>query len=191
MHYTRQMLQALWGASLTMITCVYILCVINVCYSIDYNDSHYRINEDWRDSLPWPFSLLCTSNSIIHSSPNQIIWSAITNMWRWRQRFTSLACLSSLVSLSFTSVTFSSLSKPLFPHQPLYTHSLYMQRTKLSQNLNSSSIIFYHSHSLYTRRTKPWQTTTSVVLAQACSNNYYSRVLAYVSYTAHQISLVY
>ena len=37
-------------------------------------------------------------------------------MWRWRQRFTSLVCLSSLVSLSFTSVTFPSLSKPLFLH---------------------------------------------------------------------------
>ena len=33
---TRQMLQASWGASLTAITCVYILilCVISVCYSI-------------------------------------------------------------------------------------------------------------------------------------------------------------
>ena len=32
---TRQMLQASWGASLTTITCVYIiLCVISVCYSI-------------------------------------------------------------------------------------------------------------------------------------------------------------
>ena len=31
---TRQMLQASWGASLTMITCVDIWCVISVCYSI-------------------------------------------------------------------------------------------------------------------------------------------------------------
>ena len=34
-YKTRQMLQASWGASLTAITCVYIiLCVISVCYSI-------------------------------------------------------------------------------------------------------------------------------------------------------------
>ena len=87
-----------------------------MCYSIDYNDSYYWTKGDWKDSLPWPFSLLCTSNSIIYSSPNQYIWSAITEMWRWRQRFTSLVCLSSLVSLSFTSVMFPSLSKPLFFH---------------------------------------------------------------------------
>ena len=31
-------------------------------------------------------------------------------------RFKSLVCLPSLVSLSFTSVMFSSSSKPLFPH---------------------------------------------------------------------------
>ena len=31
---TRQMLQASWGVSLTAITCVYILCVVSVCYSI-------------------------------------------------------------------------------------------------------------------------------------------------------------
>ena len=34
----------------------------------------------------------------------------------WWQRFTSLVCPSSLFSLSFTSVMFSSLSKPFFPH---------------------------------------------------------------------------
>ena len=31
---TRQMLQASWGPSLTAITCVYILCVISMYYSI-------------------------------------------------------------------------------------------------------------------------------------------------------------
>ena len=42
--------------------------------------------------------------------------SAITKMCRRRQMFTSLVCLSSLVSLSFMSVTFSSSSKPLLSH---------------------------------------------------------------------------
>ena len=56
------------------------------------------------------------SNSIIRSSPSQFIWSTITEMWRWRQGLTNLVCLSSLVSLFFTSVTFSSSSKSLFPH---------------------------------------------------------------------------
>ena len=37
-------------------------------------------------------------------------------MWRWWQGFTSLVCLSSLVSLFFTSLAFSSSSKSLFPY---------------------------------------------------------------------------
>ena len=37
-------------------------------------------------------------------------------MWRRRQRFTSLVCHSSLVSLFFTSVMFCSSSKSLLPH---------------------------------------------------------------------------
>ena len=52
-------------------------------------------------------------------------------MWRWRQRFTSLVCHSSLVSLFFTSVTFCSSSKSLFPHFiDASTHSLYTWRMK-------------------------------------------------------------
>ena len=43
-------------------------------------------------------------------------------------------------------------------HWPLCTHRLYTRRMKRSQNLNSSSIIFYDSHNPYTQRTKPWQT---------------------------------
>ena len=42
-------------------------------------------------------------------------YHSITEMGRRQQRFTSLVCLSSLVSLSFMSVTFPSSSKPLFP----------------------------------------------------------------------------
>ena len=56
-------------------------------------------------------------------------------MWRCRQRFTSLVCLSSLVSFSFMSITFPSLSKPLFLHfiDLLCTHSPYTWCTKLSR----------------------------------------------------------
>ena len=137
--------------------------VISVCYSTDditiATIEQSNINGDRRYSLPWPFLLLCMSNSIIRYSLSQFIWSAITQasfpslhrplythspytwrtklsqnlnkpsilfcrstwgaiteMWRWQPRFTSLVCLSSLVTLFFTSVTFSSSSKPLFPH---------------------------------------------------------------------------
>ena len=69
---TRQMLQASWGASLTTITYVYIVCVISVCYSI-VTIATNDINGDWRDSLPWPFLLFYMSNSIICSSPSQFI----------------------------------------------------------------------------------------------------------------------
>ena len=45
-------------------------------------------------------------------------------MWWRQQRFTSLACLSSLVSFSSKYITFCSSSKPLFPslRQPLNIH---------------------------------------------------------------------
>ena len=82
-------------------------------------------------------------------------------MWRWRQMFTGLVCLSLIVSLSFTFVIFSSLSKPLFPcfiSPSILTVHTRNVRMKHSQNLNSLSIVFYRSHSLYMRRTKPWQT---------------------------------
>ena len=39
------MLQASWGASLTAITCVYILCVISMCYRVDYNDIAIILNK--------------------------------------------------------------------------------------------------------------------------------------------------
>ena len=85
-------------------------------------------------------------------------------------------CLSSLVSLFFTSVMFCSSLPSL--HRPLNTHSLYTQCIKRSiacqshfivltvrtcdvrnhDRLNSFSIVFRRSHSLYTRLTKPWQT---------------------------------
>ena len=48
--------------------------------------------------------------SIIRSSPSQFIWHAISEMWRWWQRFTSLVCLSSLVSLSRLSRSLHRLS---------------------------------------------------------------------------------
>ena len=41
----------------------------------------------------------------------------------WGQRFTNLACLSSLISLSSKSATFSS-SMPLFPHSSTSLHAL-------------------------------------------------------------------
>ena len=63
------------GASLTAITCVFILCVISVYYSIVTiaTNEYSNINGDWRDSLPWLFLLLCKSNSIIRSSLSQFI----------------------------------------------------------------------------------------------------------------------
>ena len=81
-------------------------------------------------------------------------WGAITEMWRRRHRFTSLFCLSSLVSLFFTSVTLCSSSKSLFPHfiGPSTLRATY-------KTLNNLSIIFNCSHSLYIRHTKPWQTS--------------------------------
>ena len=82
-------------------------------------------------------------------------------MWRWWQRFTGLVCLSSIISLSFTFVTFSSLSKPLFPRligPSILTVCTRDVRMKHSQNSNSLSIVFYHSPSPYTQHTKPWHT---------------------------------
>ena len=101
-------------------------------------------------------------------------WRAITEMWRRRQKFTNLVCLSSLVSLFFTSVTFSSSSKSLFLHfiypstLTVCTHDLWNNpNLSFSQSvhatyetmtdLNGFSIEFYCSDSPCTRHTKPWQ----------------------------------
>ena len=102
--------------------------------------------------LPWPFSLLCTSNSIY------------TKCYYRNVKVTAKVykpCLCFFISFSLfpfltPSVTFPSSSKPLFLpslHRLLYTHSLYQctsvctytWRTKLSQNLNRMSILFYRS----------------------------------------------
>ena len=141
------------------------------------------------DSLPWPFTLLCTSISIIRSSPSQFMWSVITKIWRWWQRFTSLVCLSSLVSLSFTSVMFFSSSKPLFPHfidpstLTVHTRDVWnVHKTWIAQQSyfivltvcrcdvtnhdrlgNGFSIISYHFHRPYTQHMKPWQTIIASV----------------------------
>ena len=119
-------------------------------------------------------------------------------MWRWRQRFTSLVCLSSLVSLFFTSVIFSSSSKSLFPHfidpstltvctHATYetlnslsivfyrSHSPYKRHTRPRQNLNGLSTVFYRSHSPYTRRMRPWQNLNGLSTVFYRSHSPYTR----------------
>ena len=126
------------------------------------------INGDWRDFLPWPFTLLCMYISIICSSTSQFIWSTISEMWSCRQRFTK-ALLVFLISfsLSFPSVTFSSLSKSLFPYftDPiLKVHTHNIRHMKLSQNLNSLSIVFYRSTcGAITEMGRWWQRFASLV----------------------------
>ena len=126
------------------------------------------INGDWRDFLPWPFTLLCMYISIIRSSTSQFIWSTISEMWSCRQRFTK-ALLVFLISfsLSFPSVTFSSLSKSLFPYftDPiLKVHTHNIRHMKLSQNLNSLSIVFYRSTcGAITEMGRWWQRFASLV----------------------------
>ena len=117
------------------ITCVYILlCVISVCYSIvtiATNEQSNNTNGDWRDSLPWPFSLLCTSNSIIRSLPSQFKRRCHYRNVKVTTRVYK-PCLSLFISFSFSRLSHSlhrlSLSSSL--HRLFNTHSLHTRRMK-------------------------------------------------------------